>query len=403
MTAAEEERKKKLSKGKKIKIITAIVCISFTQGLQYSVSPVLGQIQNHFPEVNVSLIQMLITGPALLAMAVAILSGWLVVKVSKKKLLIFGSLVAGITGFVPFLSDSFALLFICRILFGIGLGLATALNTAVVAEFFQGEERVSVMGIQAASVGAGMVVITTLGGILGKFGFANAYDTHTIGFIAMILIAAMLPETGTAKTSGTEKIRLNRKVFQISLLGFLEFLFLITFTTNIAMHISGALGGDTGVSGTLTGIFSGAQIVMGMVLGRITRVTKSGTLPAAMASFAVGAAILVVFPDQFVMLMAGAVFCGFSQGMFIPTAMVEVANAVPPVATAMASACFTCFMCIGQMISPAVLNTLSGVIFKDVTTGHVYIIAAAGMAVSAALAAVIKTGQANKQPVLPKE
>lgn len=157
-----------MSRGKKIKIIIAIAAISFIQGLQYCVSPVLGQIQEHYVNVDVSLIQMLITAPALMSMIVAILSGWLVIKISKKKLLIFGSLVAGVTGFLPFLSDSFGLLFFSRTFYGVGLGLATALNTAVVAEFFEGDERVSVMGIQAASVGAGMVVVTTVGGMLQK-------------------------------------------------------------------------------------------------------------------------------------------------------------------------------------------------------------------------------------------
>ena len=160
-----------MSKGKKIKIIISIAAISFIQGLQYCVSPVLGQIQEHYPDVNISLVQMLITAPALLSMIVAVLSGWLVLKISKKKLLLFASLVAGITGFLPYLSDSFGLLFFSRTFYGVGLGLATALNTAVVAEFFEGDERVSVMGIQAASVGAGMVVVTTVGGMLGAGGF----------------------------------------------------------------------------------------------------------------------------------------------------------------------------------------------------------------------------------------
>lgn len=53
-----------MSKGKKIKIIISIAAISFIQGLQYCVSPVLGQIQEHYPDVNISLVQMLITAPA---------------------------------------------------------------------------------------------------------------------------------------------------------------------------------------------------------------------------------------------------------------------------------------------------------------------------------------------------
>ena len=139
----------------------------------------------------------------------------------------------------------------------------------------------------------------------------------------------------------------------------LEFLFLITFTTNIAMHLSGNLAGNTAVSGNLTGVFSGSQIVIGLILGMVTKITKKYTLPVAMLSFSIGGLLLILFPSNLIMLMAGAVFCGFSQGIFIPQAMVDVAGAVKPVATAMASACFTCAMCFGQVISPTVLNTIS--------------------------------------------
>ena len=97
-------------------------------------------IQEHFPEVGVSFVQMLVTVPTFLSIVVAIVSGWLVVKVSKKKMLIFAGLTAGITGFLPFLADNFWLLFASRTLYGVALGLCIALNTAVVAEFFEGDE-----------------------------------------------------------------------------------------------------------------------------------------------------------------------------------------------------------------------------------------------------------------------
>lgn len=379
-----------MSKTEKMKVILSIVCISFIQGLQFCVSPILGQIQEHYPDVDISMIQMLVTVPALLSMAVSIASGWLVLKIDKKKLLVFAGLTAGVTGFVPFLADSFSLLFVSRAVYGIALGLAMTLNGAVVAEFFEGDERVTVMGIQAASVGAGMVVVTTLGGMLGAGGFKNAYFVNAIGFIAMILIGICLPQTGVAKAEKTEKIQLNKEVYVISGFGMLELLFLITFSTNIAMHISGDLAGSTTVSGNLTGVFSAAQIFMGLALGFLTKITKKYTITAAMLCFAAGGIFLILFPSNLVMLMAGAVLCGFSQGMFIPTAMVEVSNAVSAASTAMACACLSCAMCLGQSISPAVLNAVSGMIFGEVTTLHVYKIAVAGMTVTALLAIIWK-------------
>ena len=380
-----------MSKAEKTKIIISIVCISFIQGLQYCVSPVLGQIGEHYPDVDISMVQMLITAPALLSMAVALFSGWLVVKISKKKLLVFAGCFAGILGFLPFLADNFWLLFFCRTLYGVAMGLATALNVAVVADFFEGDERVQVMGIQAASVGAGMVVVTTVGGMLGSAGFRGAYFINIIGFIAMLLLMICLPDTGTVKVSATEKISLTKKVFQVSFFGMLEFFFLITFTTNIAMHLAGSIAGSSAASGMLTGIFSGAQIVIGLVLGVVAKLTKKLTLPVAMFLFSLGAVILLLFPGNFVMLSVGAVLCGFSQGIFIPTAMVEVSNAVQPQSVAMASATFTCAMCLGQLISPTILNSAAKILLGGVTTGNVYLLAAVGMAISGVCMAIWKS------------
>lgn len=384
-----------MQKHNPLKLYLSIVAISFIQGLQYSVSPILGDIQEHYPGVDISLIQMLITAPGLLSMAVSLASGWLVLKITKKQMLLFGALVAGITGFVPFLSDSFALLLGARICYGVGLGIATTMNVAVVAEFFEGNERVKAMGVQAASVGAGMVVATTAAGMLGKGGFQRAYFVNVIGFISLAALLLCLPETGIAKQNRTEKIKLNKKVLLMDLFGLTEFLFLITFTTNIAMHLSGAIAGDSSVSGMLTGCFSASQIVIGILLGAVTKAAKNYTLSAAMLSFSIGAAILILFPGHGLLLAVGAVFCGFSQGIFIPTASTYISNAVPPVATAFAAATFTVAMNLGQLISPTVLNGLSKAVFGETTTTGVYVLSAAGMLAAAMAMAWWQRGQAE--------
>lgn len=380
-----------MNQTKKIKIIISIIAISFIQGLQFSISPVLGQIKEHYPQVSVSMIQMLVTTPALFSVVVALASGLLVTKISKKKLLLFACFIAGITGFIPFLSDSFPLLFLSRTCYGIALGLACTLNTAVVAEFFKGDERISVMGIQAASIGAGMVIITTLAGMLGVFGFKASYFIHVIAFFCFAAIALCLPDTGRISTSGGEAVRLNGNVLKISLLGMVVFIFLITYATNISMHLEGKMAGDPTVAGLLTGVFSGAQIVMGLILGNVVKKTGTYTLPAAMLLFCTGGILLILFPGNIGMLMVGGALCGFSQGMFVPRAMCEVSDAVAPAAAAMAAACFTSFVCFGQTISPFVLNAVAKLVFQSVTTGHVYLIAVTGMVVAASAVIISKS------------
>ena len=347
-----------MKKEERRKIYLVIVCISFLQGLQFWVSPLLGQIAAQFPETNISLVQMLVTVPAIVSVFVALGCGWLCTKVSKKNLLLLAALISGVAGIMPWIRDSFELLFFSRIIYGIALGLATTLNTAVVADFFHGKERVTAMGIQAASIGAGMVFITTVAGKAGAVEYRQASWLNFLGFLAFAVIMICLPnQHREGKTSGA--IRLNREVWITSGLAFLEFFFLITFSTNIAMHLSGALEGNSTVSGILTGAFSGIQIVAGFILGYVTKWTGKLTLSAAMLSFCIGA------------------------------------NAVDTTSCAMASAVFTCAMSLGQFLSPTILNKAAGILLGATTTENVFIIAAAGMAVAALMAAFWKLSNKN--------
>ena len=386
-----------MPKSKKLKIIIAIVCISFLQGLQHSVTPMLQSIQNAFPEVKTSLVQMLVSGPGLLAMAVALLSGILVTKISKKKLLLIASVIALVTGFLPFVRESFALLFACRIVYGITLGLAMSLNGVIVADFFEGEERVQVMGIQAASVGAGMMIINAVSGALGSSDYHMSYWINLIALIAFILLFICLPDTGKVVTDKENRITLNKEVFIMGVVGMFFFLFLITFNTNISMHIGGKYAGNSGFAGIVNAVFSLIQIAAGFVLGMITKLCKKQTATAALLSFAIGAVILVLFPANAAMILVGALFCGFCQGIFMPTGMVTVTNAVNPQSAAMATAVFSCGIQLGSFISPIVTNGASRLFFGEESTGHVFLIAAIGMVLLAAFTGIWRAAGAKKQ------
>ena len=391
------EREFAMPKSKKIKIVISIVFISFLQGLQHSVTPILESIQKAFPDVSKSLVQMLVTGPGLLAMVVALLAGVLVTKISKKKLLLLAAAIALATGFLPFVKDSFALLFACRIAYGITLGMAMSLNGVIVADFFEGEERVQVMGIQAASVGAGMMIINAVAGALGKTDYRMSYWINLIALLAFIALLLCLPDTGLVVTDKENRIKLSKDVFIMGGIGFFFFMFLITFNTNISMHIGGKYAGDTSFSGIVNAVFSVIQIIAGLILGLVTKICKKQTMTVALVSFVIGAVILILFPASAAMLLLGALFCGFCQGIFMPTGMVTVTNAVNPQSAAMATAVFSCGLLLGSFISPVATNTASRLFFGEEATGHVFLIAAIGMLLAAVFTAIWRASAGKKQ------
>jgi hypothetical protein len=88
--------------------------------------------------------------------------------------------------------------------------------------------------------------------------------------------------------------------------------------------------------------------------------------------------------------------CGFSQGIFVPKSLVDISNAVNHASVPMAAAFYTCCMSLGQVISPMAINTLSNILFGEITTRHVYILAAVGMTLTALL--VVLPGVTQGQP-----
>lgn len=365
----------------KARVVATVFAIALINGLQHSLSPVLSSVHAYYPGVDVSLIQMLVTVPTLMAVVVALLTGWLALYISKKKIFLFAALVAGVTGLVPLLSDSFWTLFLFRALYGVALGIVVSLVTALVADFFDGEERVQVMGVQGASVGAGMVLITTLAGIVGRTDFHNTYYLSILGFVAFFAILLLLPEVPVKRAEGGEKkrIRLNAEVWRMAAFLFAEGFFIIVYTTNLSMHLAGALKGDTAVAGMITGVFSAAQILMGVLLGRISRITGRYTLPVAMFALAAGYLLLVFFPGNLPILLVGAVFCGYSQSVYCAKAMAEVTTVVDQDSTPMASSLMTCALCLSQFVSPVVIGGVSRLFFGEVTTTGAYLLGSIGI------------------------
>lgn len=365
----------------KARVVATVFAIALINGLQHSLSPVLSSVHAYYPGVDVSLIQMLVTVPTLMAVVVALLTGWLALYISKKKIFLFAALVAGVTGLVPLLSDSFWTLFFFRALYGVALGIVVSLVTALVADFFDGEERVQVMGVQGASVGAGMVLVTTLAGIVGRTDFHNTYYLSILGFVAFFAILLLLPEVPVKRAEGGEKkrIRLNAEVWRMAAFLFAEGFFIIVYTTNLSMHLAGALKGDTAVAGMITGVFSAAQILMGVLLGRISRITGRYTLPVAMFALAAGYLLLVFFPGNLPILLVSAVFCGYSQSVYCAKAMAEVTTVVDQDSTPMASSLMTCALCLSQFVSPVVIGGVSRLFFGEVTTTGAYLLGSIGI------------------------
>lgn len=370
-----------MSKNVKIRVIITIIVLSIAQGLNSNLVVVVDQIHTAFPQVHISLVQTLVTLPMLLTVFVSPFIGWMSTRLSEKKLILLGCFIMGLSTLVPFLTESFAVLLVFRIIFGFGWGILLVLNTVVVAKFFHGNSRVAVMGIQGAAVGIGVSLVTMLSGKLAVNGYQNIYILNVFAFLAILIIALNLPDMG--KTERTEKVAniCNKELVTVCLIGFFTCIFIVTFYTNVSVHISKYLTTSTVIIGNITALFAIFQMIGGLSLGLIKKIVGKYMVSTIVIGFLIGAFLLVLFPDKMAVVIIGAIGCGYTQGAFVPAIMTEATNAVEPAGISIASSYIVMSNCAGQFLSAIIMNGFSTLVFGEVDSANVLLLAFVGGAI----------------------
>lgn len=79
---------------------------------------------------------------------------------------------------------------LCSTILGSGLGFVTTINPMLVSEYFDGEERSSVMGMSTGATTLGGMILMALGGVLGASNWRHLYWVYSISNMRIKKLAA---------------------------------------------------------------------------------------------------------------------------------------------------------------------------------------------------------------------
>jgi MFS family permease len=374
----------------KSNIKISLFSIAFALGLNITgVAPVLGLLSEAFEGEGANAIQTLQTIPNLLLMLASILVGWLATKISKKKIVLGGLLLVALIGSSPFIVNSFSFIMTSRLLVGFGFGIISPLNVALISEFSHGRERASMMGLQVSGMGIGAICTNIAGGMLGKIGYQQFFLMHLISMVTFLIVLTQLPDTGVAAFSATRKLKLNKKVYELSFTSFFNALFLTAFGTNIGLHIAENLHGDTAITGFVTAVNAGCTLLVGMNFSKISSSLKQYTLPISILTASLGYLLLILLPSSMVGILVASACCGISISCFMAESSYSITTSVDQAAIAIASGLFALFGGIGGLISPIVLNGISTLVFGSVSTAVVFLICTIGTIILAIVSYIL--------------
>ncbi|MBQ1312859.1 MAG: MFS transporter [Blautia sp.] len=370
--------------------------MAFVLGLNITgIMPILSLVSEKYASYSTSQIQMLQTVHYALMMAGSLSIGYLTTRFTKKKIVLAGLLIVGLTGVFPTFVEGFWVLLICRVLIGFGFGIFSPMSTAIIAEFFPPEKRAGFMGLNVVGMGIGTMVCNLLGGFLAKNGLRYFYLIYLAAFLGALVVLLVLPETPVISGERASRIKLNSMVYTLSLMFFMHTLFINAYSTNISLYISGNITRDPGASGFATAVNAASAMVMGILFTKVVNRFRGMTLPFSIFCAAVGYASVLFIPGMAGVMVSSAL-CGVSLSCFAAMGAYLISVSVEEEAVAKASGVYTIIGGIGGLIAPLVLSSSAGLLGGN-TPENQFRIAMAGMFLLGATVAVFLSGRKQEQ------
>ncbi|MEM9952612.1 MAG: MFS transporter [Chloroflexota bacterium] len=345
---------------------TLLVASTLTVMAGATISPALPSLSVAFADVpNIDfLVRLILTVPALFIALGAPLAGYIVDRFGRKPLLIASAILYGFAGASGYLVDNIWLLLAGRALLGLAVaGIMTTITT-LIADYYQGTERSSFLGVQAAFSGMGGVVFLSLGGILADIGWRIPFLIYLFSFLILPFIVTQLYEPIITKAKNQTanvtppKLPLGLFAFCYITMTVSQIIF-YSVPVQLPFYLERLLGATAFQSGLAIALlslnFSIASALFGWFYKRL------GNHPAMLLGLTITGTgfILITLANEWLLLGLGLAMGGFGLGLVVPNIITWVASGVPEALRGRAMGGVTTSLFLGQFISPFVVTPIT--------------------------------------------
>jgi MFS family permease len=329
-----------------------------------ALSPALANISEAFKDASAQTIMLLVSLPSITMVLASLVFGKLTDYLSRRGIFFLGIVLFLVGGLTPYFMNDLNMILVMRGVFGLSIGVIFPLSVLLITDFFEGNERETVMGLQSIFMNIGGIVFPLLGGLLCATGWHNTFLAYAIGIVLFLFVYAYLPEPAKVKQV-VEQGGLSEKVPVPGKVYFLEFVYLIycllyfVFFINIANQIVGENLGNAASAGLAVTVFTLGGLLTGLVFGKIAQMLKDLVIPVGWLVTGIGMAILSGVHD-FNLILVGCFIGGIGFTITCPAFFVALSVASPPSRVAFSIALASVVGGIGQFAAPFVFDTISG-------------------------------------------
>lgn len=333
-------------------------------------SSAIAAISADFPDTPISTVQLLSTLPGLGALIITLIAGQMAMRIPKKNLVLLGVALVTIGGLIPaFWNSSMVGLLACSVILGMGVGFISTLNPMLLTEYFDGEERSSMMGVNTGMTSLGAMILTGVGGILGGQNWRNLYWVFIVGILVFLLVLFCLPKDevqqevvnadGKKEKVSTLSVlkELKAPVYVIIFIAFLLGIAYTAYAANLSIVVAERGVGGTAMTGIINAVGTFGGVFAGFGLKYIRKFTKPNTLAFGFIFLLITLLLTYFFANPYV-LMVAAVFAAMAMVMVMATCPFLLSMVSKPVQIPVVMSVYAFINSLSSAIAPKLISWL---------------------------------------------
>ncbi|KPH07473.1 MFS transporter (plasmid) [Rhizobium acidisoli] len=327
------------------------------------IAPMLPKLAAEFAPSSpraAELVPLVATGPALAIALFAPAVGFLADRLGRKTMLIVGSLLYALFGFLPAVLDDLGSLLAARLAFGCAEAIIMTSCTTLIADYWTGEDRSRYVNRQVVTIGIVGSIFFVLGGAAGETNWRYPFYLYLLPLLLLPFIARTLWEPARRAEQDVREYTFSRP----RILGAVTASYLLVFTGMIASFIvpvmaPGLLVALGTTSSSLIGLCTGLGLLATLV-GSLAwpsarrRLGTAGVNVLLLSLLALGLWLLTSAGSYAAVMIAVAVH-GLGAGFLVPNAMLPLLQTLSARYRARGVGGFTSALYLGQFASPLII------------------------------------------------
>jgi MFS family permease len=337
--------------------------ILLTSGLAFlapsAIAPGLPALQADFAHLeNPELLsRMVLTLPMLFIALSGPFVGYAVDRFGRRNVLIISSLMYGASGVSVLVLESLTAILISRAILGVFLaGIMTSV-TALIGDYYAGDERNRVAGLQGAFMSFGTLIFVVFAGLLAEIHWRVGFSLFAVAFllIPLMLMSLYEPVSNEAAGKPPEPLPTLQQWQGIAFfcgLTFLGMLILFMIPSQTQFFLVEIGVSDPTRAGLAIGMFNLSAGVASLAYRRIRTRLSSEAIFALIFGFAGLGYVLTSQATSFAETMIAMAVGGLSVGAFLPNTNMAILSRASMQVRGRALGALTTLFFLGQFASP---------------------------------------------------